>query len=950
MVDHSPDDPLPPTILSGPSTGGGRTLGVGDKIGNRYTITALLGVGGMGAVYKAWDAELGVPVAIKTIAFSAGTEPGARSDMERRFKREVQLARQITHRNVVRIHDLGDVDGTKYLTMALVDGETLAALIRRVGAMPVPDVLNIARQIADGLVAAHEVGVIHRDLKPENVMVTPTGHAYIMDFGIALSSSGVTQTGVIAGTFEYMAPEQSQTTNVDGRADIYAFGLILYDMLTGRKRLQGRDQPMSELISRMSNAPVPVRTLRAEIPQPLETLIIKMTQPSPEARFADAEALREVLNRLDNDGHLRPDTPPIPVSVAPSRSRLARAAIAVAGALLIAGIAWRGYVFEPPAPAAAPQPVSVIVSNFENRTGDPIFDGLIEQALSVGIESATFINVYPRATAMRAAAQYPDKTVSVDTAKLIALREGMGAVITGAIEQTPAGYRLPLQVLKPDTSSAVLLETSVEASGKDAVLDAVGRLATQVRRALGDPAADVNRVNVNETFTANSLDAAAAYIQGQNLLAEGNPEAALGAYEKAVTIDPNFGRAWSGMGAVANNLRRRDEAQRYYDRALQNIDRMTEREKYRTRGSYYAAMGNTEEARRQNEALVQRFPSDAAGLSNLALANFSMWDFPRALEVGRQAAALYPSNVLRQSNVALYAMYASDFATAIAQANRVLELNKDYPRGHLVLAITNFAEGRIDPAIERYNTLAQLPAPGKDLAVHGLADVARYRGRLAEAAEHYTDSLAIVNTPATRARLLVSLASVRLAQGRTAEAAKLATGIELTALDVPGLAAAGEVLAAAGREKEATAIADTLMSRVGLDAQAFGAVIAAQLEIASGNAAEARRRLIETRKQADAWLVRFWLGRAYLATNMFSEAEDEFETCLRRRGEAASVFLDDFPTYYRWLDVHYYHGVARQGLKVASAIDSFKTFLAPKEGGDETGGLVADARKRVAGR
>jgi tetratricopeptide (TPR) repeat protein len=226
--------------------------------------------------------------------------------------------------------------------------------------------------------------------------------------------------------------------------------------------------------------------------------------------------------------------------------------------------------------------------------------------------------------------------------------------------------------------------------------------------------------------------------------------------------------------------------------------------------------------------------------------------------------------------------------------------------------------------------------------------VARYRGRLEEAAARYSTALTTTSTASTRSRLLAHLASVRLAQGRTAEAMKLAAGIQIGTLDTPSLTVTGEVLAAAGRVNDARAVADTLMNRVGTDARAFGAVIAAQLAITAGNPTEARRRLLEIRKEADAWLVRYWLGRAYLATNMFAEAEDEFATCLRRRGEAASVFLDDFPSYYRWLEVHYYHGLARQGMNVPTAIDSFRTFLAPKDGGDETGGLVADARKKVA--
>src|SRR5688572_18766541 len=387
MADHSPDEqPLHPTIVSGAKTGAGRALGIGDKVGARYTIVGMLGFGGMGAVYKAWDDELGVPVAIKTIAFAEGTDAGTRGDMERRFKREAQLARQITHRNVVRIHDIGDLQGMKYLTMALVEGETLAARIRRVGPLPITDAIPLARQIVDGLVAAHEVGVIHRDLKPENVMVTPDGHAYIMDFGIALSSASAsgTQSSVIAGTLEYMAPEQGRTAAVDSRVDVYAFGLILYDMLTGRKRLQGHDHGMSELLSRMDRAPAASRTLRADIPEPLDALITKATQPNADARFKDALELHGALSGLANDGHIRLDTVVAPASLS-ARSRLAIAAVMVIGVLMLAGIAWRGF-FSPPAPPAdPPPPISVIVANFENRTGDPIFDGLVEQALMVGV-------------------------------------------------------------------------------------------------------------------------------------------------------------------------------------------------------------------------------------------------------------------------------------------------------------------------------------------------------------------------------------------------------------------------------------------------------------------------------------------------------------------------------------------------------------------------------------
>ena len=231
----------------------------GQQVGPRYTIIKLLGTGGMGAVYQAFDHELGVAVAIKVIRPSAQSDATAAKELEQRFKRELVLARQVTHKYVVRIHDLGEIDGIKYLTMPFVEGETLAQLLRRAGTLPLPRAIQIATQIAQGLAAAHEKGVIHRDLKPENIMIeAPSsrrragtrprrrGDALIMDFGIARSvEHGATQTaaGSVIGTLEYMAPEQAQGSQVDQRADQYAFGLIFYDMLVGRQRLASGEQP-----------------------------------------------------------------------------------------------------------------------------------------------------------------------------------------------------------------------------------------------------------------------------------------------------------------------------------------------------------------------------------------------------------------------------------------------------------------------------------------------------------------------------------------------------------------------------------------------------------------------------------------------------------------------------------------------------------------------------------
>ena len=266
-------------------------LTVGEAFGSRYKIVKVLGVGGMGAVYKAWDQELGVSVALKVIRAEVMEDPFVARELELRFKRELLLGRKVTHKNVVRIHDIGEIRGVKYITMPYIEGSDLATILKREGKLPVRRALRIARSVASGLAAAHEAGVVHRGLKPANIMVDAEDEPYITDFGIARSSSaqaaaggvgkqncggteaesqwlsGHTMAGTVVGTIEYMAPEQAKGEQVDGQADVYAFGLILYDVLVGRPRRKGFTSPKEELTSRMQAAPPAVRTIEGSVPE-----------------------------------------------------------------------------------------------------------------------------------------------------------------------------------------------------------------------------------------------------------------------------------------------------------------------------------------------------------------------------------------------------------------------------------------------------------------------------------------------------------------------------------------------------------------------------------------------------------------------------------------------------------------------------------------------------------
>jgi serine/threonine protein kinase len=214
-------------VTLGPTTGEAPIV-AGRRLADRYHVIRLVGVGGMGAVYEAWDETLGVAVALKVILPPSADDPGARADLERRFTTELLLARQVTHKNVVRIHDLGEFDGIKYITMPYIEGLNLASVLAG-SRLTVGRALHLARQIAAGLAAAHDAGIVHRDLKPPNIMVDNDDRALIMDFGIARSASAAAgDTAAIVGTLDYMAPEQALGGPVDHRADIFAFGLMLY--------------------------------------------------------------------------------------------------------------------------------------------------------------------------------------------------------------------------------------------------------------------------------------------------------------------------------------------------------------------------------------------------------------------------------------------------------------------------------------------------------------------------------------------------------------------------------------------------------------------------------------------------------------------------------------------------------------------------------------------------
>jgi len=932
-----------------PASGSGGPLAVGAPFGGRYRILGMLGAGGMGVVYKAWDEELGVAVALKVIRPDVMADPLAAREVERRFKRELLLARQVTHRNVVRIHDLGEVDGIKYITMPFIEGETLATLLASNRTLPVARALAIAREIADGLSAAHEAGVVHRDLKPENVMIEADGGAVIMDFGISRSVSGTgagTALGAVIGTLEYMSPEQAKGQPVDHRSDIYSFGLMLYDMLLGRHRFGTGESAVAEMMRRMHAPPAALRSIDAGLPESLECVIDRCLQPDPDKRYRTTAELVADLARLGADGRPRPQPRRMPAWLA-----IAAGALVLALALVAGWLALRPG--GAPAPAAARDPVSVLIADFENATGDPVFEGSLEQSLAIGIEGASFVTSYRRDLARRIVEGIKaGSALDQAGATLVAVREGIKVVVAGSIAADGPGYQITVNAVDP-ASGRPLFAASASAGNKADVLRAVGTLASNVRAQLGDTAPERASLAA-ETFTAGSLEAMRAYSEAQTL-SRGRDAEAVEHYRLATKLDPAFGRAYAGWAISASRLGRRDEAAEQWKKALSLLDRMTEREKYRTLGGYALDFtGNYEQAVEHYSTLVQLYPADEAAHANLALAYFFLLNFAQALEEGRRAVDIYPSDVRFRNNLALYAMYAGDFGAAAGEATKVLEQDPAFHKAYLPLAAAALAEGDFAAAGRAYDGMAGAGSLGASLAALGQADAALYQGRAATAIDVLTAGIVADEKTGNRsalARKQVAMAEALAAQGRMADALRVAQrAIEASESDAVVVPVAG-LLIDAGRPEQALRLAAGLGSQLSPQSRAYAKLVEGRAALARGDTVKAVDALRAGLKLADLWLLRFHLGVAYVQAGQIHAAAAlaELETCLKRRGEATAVFLDDVPTVRYLAPVHYWLGRAQEDIGLrATAEESYKTFLTlrPEPTRDS---LAADAARR-AGR
>jgi tetratricopeptide (TPR) repeat protein len=501
-----------------------------------------------------------------------------------------------------------------------------------------------------------------------------------------------------------------------------------------------------------------------------------------------------------------------------------------------------------------------------------------------------------------------------------------------------------------DAANGVAVATADgTATAKGDVLNAVGAMASRLRRELGDTAADPAQAG-RETFTAASLEAARAYVLGQELAAAGKFNEAMAQYQEAVQRDPNFGRAYSGWANAVYRAGRPDEADQLWKKSMTLLERMTEREKYRTLGGYYLGPGaNDAQAVENFRTLVEKYPSDGPGLNNLAVAYFRTLDFKRAFEQGQKVTALYPKSANYRTNLALFAMYASDFTTAANEAKMGLSISP-FDKTYLPIAMAELQAGNPDAAIAAYNDMAKTTARGASIASMGRADVMMYQGRYADARKELqagaaSDNAGNLRLP--RALKIVAQAEVAAATGAPDAVSLADEAIALVGADAVVVPAA-RIFALSGRTEAARNAAAALEKQVQKRSRAMAAVIRAEIALAARNPVEAIDGLVAARELADLWLVRFMLGRAYVEQGRYAEAIAELEACEKRFGEATDVFLDDWPTFRYTVPVKYWMGRAQEGLGIADGANkNYQSYLELR--GQVPGdALAADARKRLS--
>ena len=650
-----------PSFLETPLVGPASASLVGRQLG-AYRLERLIGAGGMGEVYRAKDPRLGRDVAVKILPAAWAADAQRRT----RFDREARAIAALSHPHICTIHDVGHDNGLDFLVMELLDGEPLAERLTK-GPLPIGEALDRAIEIADALDYAHRQGIIHRDLKPGNVMLTKTRagkgpgvQAKLVDFGLARTIPGsgaeaasptatMTTAGALLGTPQYMAPEQIEGGPVDARTDIFAFGALLYEMLTGRHAFEGQSTP-AVMAAILRADPPSLATLQPPVPV-LQRLVHGCLAKNPDDRVSTMHDVLWQLRGIAEEA--RAGTPSGPIGAA-ARPAQRRWMVTAALAILLAGATCAWWLW-PAAPVLMNRD-TVVLADFDNTTNDSVFDGALKQALAVSLEQSPYLNIMAQVKIdetlklmTRAAGDRITRTIAQE----ICQRRNLKAFIAGAISPVGSQYAISLEAINGLTGEVLARELE-QVESKERVLAAVGNAASRMRARLGEPLASVKKYDTPlAVATTSSLEALRMYSIGVAHFRRSDYQNAILAYVRATELDPNFAKAWDSLVPAYANTFRADLASNARERAFALRERASERERLLIEARYqFGTEQNLQAALGHYVRFLSIYPDSPDWWGTIAQIHRRLGEPEKAIEPALEALRRDDSNSIAAAHLA----------------------------------------------------------------------------------------------------------------------------------------------------------------------------------------------------------------------------------------------------------------------------------------------------------
>jgi serine/threonine protein kinase/tetratricopeptide (TPR) repeat protein len=961
-----------------------------DKV-SHYRILEKLGAGGMGEVYLAEDMKLGRKVAIKILSEEFTTN----KDRLHRFEQEASAASNLNHPNILTIHEVGIDEGKHYIATEFIDGVTLR---RKMAAahLETPEILEIAVQVASALEEAHAAGIVHRDIKPDNIMVRRNGYVKVLDFGLAKLTETIdrspsdaeaatrvlvhTDAGVVMGTSHYMSPEQARGKPVDARSDIWSLGVVIYEMVAGRTPFEG-ETSTDVIVAITHKEPLPLARFAPNVPAELDWIVMKALRKDRDERYQTIKELitdlRRLKQRLEFQSELeRSSSPSVSgsrISAPPTTPERAmptsektvthvssaeyiatglkrhKVAAALIALFVVVASASAFYLYNRNSHALTERD-TVLLTDFVNTTGEPVFDGTLKQALAVHLGQTPFLNLFPEERVretLRFMGRSPDDRITRDVGREICERQGIKAMLTGSIASLGSHYVITLEATNPRSGDSIARE-QIEAVSKEKVLSSLGTATLNLRKKLGESLSSMQKYDVNiEQATTSSLEALKAFAMGNEERSKGKVRESLGFYNRAIELDPNFAMAYARIGVHYANQQQIETAKEYVQKAYDLRDRVSERERLYITEKYYsyitAQMDKTIETLQTWSRL---YPNDFIPHNNLALNYQLLGRHEDALKEALEAVRLSPNNTAARENLAATFIGLGRIDEAEQALREIQKINPEafeVRKGTYFFAFLRRDQAGMDRAVQ---WAKGRPEEAEFMLILGAS--AMFYGKLEQAEEFLELALEMFKQQRRQENAavgLMELAGDQVVLGRCDQAkenAKAAMGLLRKQMT---LAHSAIIYAACDDAKQAQSLLDEARAENPQNTvlgTLLTPIVNAGIEKSRGNFAQAVQLLESVRSYEGGIIlgagVNYARGNLYLRQRMGNEAASEFKKIIEHPG------LDVLsPT----------HTLAHLGLARAAALrddtaaarKSYQDFFAMWKDADRDLPVLLEARK-----